>query len=46
MLMYGADEKIRYDYIHGGAYINDTLECNNVVLGIDEYLPQKRKIKK
>ncbi len=37
---------MRYDYIHGRVYINNTLESNNVVLGIDEYLSQKRKIKK
>ncbi len=33
------------DYIHGEAKINNTIETNNMVLGIDEYLPKKRKNK-
>ena len=35
--LYGTDEKIRYDYIHGRA------DINNMVLGIDEYLIKKRR---
>lgn len=31
------------DYIHGKADINNTIETNNMVLGIDEYLPKKRR---
>lgn len=31
------------DYIHGKADINNTIETNNMVLGIDEYLPNDRK---
>lgn len=30
-------------YIHGEADINHTIETNNMVLGIDEYLPDDRK---
>lgn len=41
--LYGTDEKIRYDYIHGRADINNTLQSNNMVLGIDEYLIKKRR---
>lgn len=41
--LYGTDEKIRYDYIHGRADINNTLKSNNMVLGIDEYLIKKRR---
>lgn len=33
------------DYIHGKADINNTIETNNMVLGIDEYLPEDRKNK-
>ena len=31
------------DYIHGKADISNTIESNNMVLGIDEYLPENRK---
>lgn len=40
---YDLDEKCKYDYIHGEAKIDNTLETNNMVLGINEYLPQKRR---
>lgn len=33
------------DYIHGKADISNTIESNNMVLGIDEYLPDERKNK-
>lgn len=33
------------DYIHGKADINNTIESNNMVLGIDEYLPEDRRNK-
>lgn len=33
------------DYIHGKADITNTIESNNMVLGIDEYLPDERKDK-
>ena len=32
-----------YDFIHGEANIDCTIESNNMVLGIDEYLPDDRK---
>lgn len=35
--------EIEYDYIHGKADINKTLETCNLVLGIDEYLPENAK---
>lgn len=41
--LYGNGKKIEYDYIHGKADINNTIESNNMVLGIDEYLPIDRK---
>ena len=34
-----------FDYIHGKANINNSIESNNMVLGIDEYLPEDRKNK-
>lgn len=34
-----------FDFIHGEANINGTLETNNMVLGIDEYLPVERRNK-
>lgn len=43
--LYGKGEKVDYDYIHGKADINNTLETNNMVLGIDEYLPEDRRNK-
>lgn len=33
------------DYIHGKANIHNKIESNNMVLGIDEYLPDDRKNK-
>ncbi len=32
-----------FGYIHGEVDINNTIESNNMVLGIDEYLPEERK---
>ncbi len=43
--LYGDGKKIEYDYIHGKADINNTIESNNMVLGIDEYLKPKRRNK-
>lgn len=34
-----------FDFIHGEANINNAIESNNMVLGIDEYLPEDRKDK-
>ncbi len=34
-----------YDYIHGKANINNSIDTNNMVLGIDEYLDDNRKNK-
>lgn len=34
-----------FDYIHGEADTNNTIESNNMVLGIDEYLSDERKNK-
>lgn len=34
-----------YDYIHGQAELSRTVDSNNMVLGIDEYLPKERKNK-
>lgn len=36
---------IEYDYIHGKADVNNSIITNNMVLGIDEYLPDNRKNK-
>lgn len=37
---------IEYDYIHGKADINNTIETNSMVLGIDEYLGKKKRNRK
>lgn len=37
---------IRYNYIHGKASIEHTVETCNMVLGIDEYLDESRKTRK
>lgn len=40
--IYGKGKRVEYDYIHGKADISNTIESNNMVLGIDEYLsPEK-----
>lgn len=41
--IYGEGKNIDYDYIHGKGNINNTIETNNMVLGIDEYLSEDRK---
>ena len=43
--LYDKLKKIKYDYIHGESRFNSTLESNNMVLGIDEYLNKKSKDK-
>ena len=40
---YGKSKNIQYDYIHGEAVGNNTVENNNMVLGIDEYLIAEKK---
>lgn len=42
---YGVGKSIEYNFIHGEAKISNTIDSNNMVLGIDEYLPQERKDK-
>ena len=37
--------EININYIHGKARKNNTIEDNNMVLGIDEYLPEDRRNK-
>jgi len=36
--IYKPDSNVEFDYIHGKADINRTVENNNMVLGVDEYL--------
>ncbi len=43
--LYDKGKNIEYDFIHGKADINNTIESNNMVLGIDEYLGKKRRNK-
>lgn len=43
--IYESDRKIEYDYIHGKADIENSIESNNMVLGMDEYLEDDRKNK-
>jgi len=40
--LYSNDE-VECDFIHGKADINNRIVTNNMVLGIDEYLPEDRK---
>ena len=42
---YGMGKSIEYNFIHGEAKESNTIESNNMVLGIDEYLPKDRKDK-
>lgn len=42
---YNTDLNDYIDYIHGKADINHTIETNNMVLGIDEYLGKKKRNK-
>ena len=41
--IYAEGKVFDVDYIHGKAYINNIVDTNNMVLGIDEYLPDSRK---
>lgn len=42
--LYGKDNPdIEYDYIHGKADIDHDINSCNIVLGIDEYLPEGEK---
>lgn len=43
--VYGKSKHVEYDYIHGEADIDNTIESNNMVLGIDEFLPDDRRNK-
>ena len=43
--LYDKSKNIKYDYIHGESRLNNTIESNNMVLGIDEYLNKKSKDK-
>lgn len=43
--VYGGEKEVEYDYIHGKADINKNVNTSNLVLGIDEYLDDKRKDK-
>ena len=36
--LYAKNPYVEYDYIHGRATIENTVDSNNMVLGIDEYL--------
>ena len=40
--IYGIGKKVEYNYIHGKVDISNTIETNNMVLGIDEYLESER----
>lgn len=42
---YGKGKNIEYNYIHGIARKDNTLNANNMVLGIDEYLGDEEKDK-
>ena len=43
--LYDSKGLANYDYIHGKANIKNKIYTNNMVLGIDEYLPKHRKDK-
>lgn len=44
--IYDTDNKVEYDYVHGTSEKGRTIEMNNMVLGIDEYLDEEDKNKK
>ena len=41
--LYGNNKDVKYDYIHGKADLNHSLESCSLVLGIDEYLDETEK---
>ena len=41
--LYDQSGRIEYNYIHGDATLGNTIETNNMVLGINEYLDDTRK---
>lgn len=41
--VYGTNKKIIYDFIHGKADIKKNIKTCNLVLGIDEFLPDNQK---
>lgn len=43
--VYEGNKKVEYDYIHGKLDISSSIEENNMVLGIDEYLAEDEKNK-
>ena len=43
--LYDVGKIIEYDYIHGKADINNTIQTNDMVLGIDEYLSDELRNK-
>lgn len=43
--IYGKGKNIEYHYVHGKADINHTVETSNLIMGINEYLPDDRKDK-
>lgn len=43
--IYGKTKNVKYDYIHGEAKIDNSIESNNMVLGIDEYLDKESRDK-
>ena len=43
--MYDPQKSLQYDYIHGVADLSNDIDSNNMVLGIDEHLPEDRKNK-
>lgn len=43
--VYDSKKKVKYNYIHGKADISNTIDSNNMVLGIDENLDKDRKNK-
>lgn len=44
--IYDVNHQVKYDYIHGKANKRNSIESNNMVLGIDEYLTNDEKNKK
>lgn len=42
-LLYDKEQNIEYHYIHGKADINHTVNTSNIVMGVEEYLPEDKK---
>lgn len=43
--LYDINKNVEYDFIHGKAKLDNNVNTSNIILGIDEYLPEDEKDK-